>query len=396
MHHAGVVLDTATLRVAFAVVGLCVVILFYGATYRTTRSAYSGWWCVSLGLFLVSATLFLLDGTDLQVVAEPLGNGVAVLGAGGVWAASRSLRGTAVRRWQLGVLPAVVTAASFLDDPAHDVWTGAPFYFAGMAIALGLSTYELSLLVRGPTPIGESRAQYRFVVFSLIVVSGTVAVYYFFRAAAFVAVGPDDRIFEVWFGSQATTLLTMVLLVVVTFSMSELSHDQQTADLRERASHDGLTGVLNRSEFLRRADAILEDPPEEEGGTFRAFMVADLDGFKALNDEYGHAAGDAALVAFAAACTRAVGSGGIVGRLGGDEFAMLLLDGTGAEQVATRISEDFTAGDDGGPKATVSFGIATTRRDVDAKDTILRADIALYQAKAAGRDRVVRYSDAAT
>jgi len=381
------VLDTATLRVAFGVVGFCVVVLFYGVTYRTTRSAYSGWWCVSLGLFLVSALLFLLNGTAVQMVANPIGNTLAVLGAACVWAAARSLRGASTPPWQLVLVPAVVMLASFLDDPADDIWAGGPYFLSGMAVMLGLSAYELTLLLR-TRAADLAPSQVRFSLWSLTLTSGAVALFYLLRAIVFVAVGPKDVVFRTGFGSQTTTLLTMVLLVVVTFSMSELSHEQRTIDLRQRATHDDLTGVLNRAEFLRRAEAVFAGSGRNGTG---AVLVADLDGFKALNDGFGHAAGDHALDRFGTVCRQALGDEGVVGRLGGDEFAILLEDGELAEEVAARISGLYRDAPAGQPATTVSFGVAAIDPSVGVKDTIVRADVALYQAKAAGRDRVVRY-----
>ena len=386
-------LDTATLRVAFGVVGFCVVVLFYGVTYRTTRSAYSGWWCVSLGLFLVSALLFLLNGTAAQVVANPMGNTLAVLGAACVWAAARSLRAASPRPWRLVLAPALVMLASFLDDPADDIWAGGPYFLGGMAVMLGLSAYELALALRTPT-VDRAPSQVRFSLWSLTLASGAVALFYLLRAIVFVAVGPDDIVFRTGFGSQATTLLTMVLLVVVTFSMSELSHEQRTVDLRQQATHDDLTGVLNRAEFLRRAEEAFAESGRNGTGN-GAVMVADLDGFKALNDGFGHAAGDHALGRFGAICREALGDQGVVGRLGGDEFAILLEDSALAEEVAGRISGLYRHGPADQPTTTVSFGVAAIDASVGVKDTIVRADVALYQAKAAGRDRVVRYEDRA-
>lgn len=383
-------LDTATLRVAFGVVGLCVLVLFYGVTYRTTRSAYSGWWCASLGLFLVSALLFLFNGTAAQVVANPMGNTLAVLGAAFVWAAARSLRGATLPRWQLGLAPVVVMAASFLDDPADDIWTGGPFFLVGMAAMLGMSTYELSVLLRDHDRTRSDGAQFRFAVWSLALISGLMSVFYLLRGAAFVVFGPTDVVFRTAFGSQATTLLTMVLLVIVTFGMSELSHEHQTSELRVRATHDALTGLLNRDEFLRRSEGVFATA-DRNGRPPGVVMVADLDSFKALNDGYGHAAGDRALTQFAAVCREVVGADDLVARLGGDEFVLLLPNGEHAEHVAEEISRQYLERRDDHATPTVSFGIASIDAAVGVKDTIVRADVALYQAKAAGRDRVVRY-----
>lgn len=380
-------LDTATLRVTFGVVGLCVVVLSYGVTYRTTRSAYSGWWCISLVLFFVSALLFLANDTDVQVVANPLGNTLAVLGAGCVWAAARSLRGRATTWWQLAIAPLVVLVASSLDDPADDIWAGGPFFLSGMAVMLGLSAYELATMLRAGLGQATARAQIRFTLWSLTLTSGMVALYYLLRAVVFVAVGPDDDLFRAAFGSQATTLITLVMLVVVTFSMSEMSHVEQTTDLHEQATHDDLTGVLNRSEFLRRAGAFVA-----HGSA--AVVAADLDGFKALNDGHGHAAGDAALMRFATVAREVVGDGGLVGRLGGDEFALLVPVASDARETVGRIRARYADGGADGPLPTISFGIAPLDAEVGVKDTIVRADVALYQAKAAGRDRVVVYDSA--
>jgi diguanylate cyclase (GGDEF)-like protein len=380
------VLDTLTLRVAFGVVGVCVLVLFYGVTYRSTRSPYSGWWCLSLACFLLSAMLFLLNGTPVQVAANPLGNTVAVLGAGCVWAGARSLRGRTTSWSGLAAGPAVVLLVSLLDDPAGDVWTGGPAFLLGMGVLIGLSSWELVQLLREGVPSDDARGQYRFAVLAMAVASGGVGVYYLLRCVVFVAVGPEHPVFVAGFGSQATTLLTMLLLVVVTFSMSALSHEQQTSELRVRATRDGLTGTLNRAEFVRLAQQQVDD--SRHPGT-SALMVADLDNFKSLNDRFGHEAGDRALIAFADSCRDAVGDTGLVGRLGGDEF-VLLTASSEVERVAKLVGESYGAvpQPDDLPGPTASFGVAVARTGDDVGSVIARADVALYKAKAAGRDCV--------
>ncbi|MDQ6522107.1 GGDEF domain-containing protein [Nocardioides sp. LHD-245] len=377
-------LDTVTLRVAFGVVAICVLALFYGATYRSTRSSYSGWWCASLAFFIVSALLFLFNGSPAQVVANPLGNTTGALGAACVWAGGRSLRERRVRLWQLLLVPATVLVASFVDDPRTDVWSGGAVYLAGMACLIGASARELGLVLRGLGTGGATRAQYRFVLVAMAVVSAVIAVFYLARTVAFVTVGPSHPFFQAVFGGQVTTLLMMVLLVVVTFSMSALSHEQQTSELRRRATHDGLTGLLNRSEFLRAAQRELDRGPAGDA----AVVVADLDRFKSINDGLGHAAGDRALTAFAAACQEVVDVRGLLGRLGGDEF-VLLVRGAPAETVVEEIARRYR-GDEASPMPTVSFGIATVVPGDDIDLAVADADGALYEAKSAGRARAVR------
>lgn len=379
-----------TLRVAFGLVAGCVLVLFWGATYRSTRSAYSGWWCVSLGLFITSALLFVLNGTPLQAVANPLGNAAGVLGAGCVWAGARSLRGRRVPRWQLAVVPGVVLPVSLLDDPARDVWAGGAFYLTGMALLIGRSAGELWRLLGERDLVAEARAQVHFAVVSMAITSTAIGAFYLVRTGVFVAVGPRHPVFLAGFGSQATTLLTMILLVVVTFGMSALSHEQQTSDLRRRATRDDLTGLLNRTEFVRLAQREIDTGGL---GPAAAVIVADLDRFKDLNDGFGHAAGDRALTGFADACDDVVAARGLVGRLGGDEFVLLTLDAR-AEQVAAEVARWYReSGSDGSP--TVSFGIASVRQGDDLGQVMARADEALYRAKAAGRAHAVRWTDPA-
>lgn len=376
-------LDTFTLRVAFGVVAACVLVLFYVATYRTTRSGYSGWWCFSLACFVGGALLYLFNGTALQVVANPLGNTVGVLGSGGVWAAAGSLRGRPVPRWQLGVLPVVVLVVSLADDPADDVWSGGAAYLLGMALLIGLSSWELCrhLAERTPDP---AQSPVVFAVRAMALTSGTIGAFYLARAVVFVLEGPQSTLFVRGFGPPPTTLLTLVLLVVVTFSMATLGHAQQTTELRVRATRDPLTGLLNRAEFSRAAQREID---RGRAGSRVAVLVADLDRFKDVNDTSGHAAGDRALSAFAEACESVVGARGLAGRLGGDEF-VLLTPAEHAEEVAAAIGREY-AGSRGLP--TVSFGIAVGDAPGEEIDGLIaRADEALYRAKAGGRARIAR------
>ena len=121
-------LDTPSLRVAFGVVALTMLALFYFVTYRSTRSAYSAWWCAALGLFVPGASLYLFNGTVNQVWANPLANVFVVTGAAAVWAGARSLWAASPPWWQVAVAPAVVGVFSVVDNPADNIWAGGPFY----------------------------------------------------------------------------------------------------------------------------------------------------------------------------------------------------------------------------------------------------------------------------
>ncbi len=368
-------LDTTTLRVAFAVVAFTMLVLFYFVTYRTTRSGYSGWWSISLSFFLVGSAAFVLNGTDQQLWANPSGNTLLVLGAACAWAASRSLSGTHTPIWILLPAPALTAIVSFADDPANNVWSGGAVFLAMMSAMFALSARELGRIDRAQTRIRTSIAA----------AATFICVYYAGRFVTFMIDGQDGQVFKTVFGSQVTTMVSLVFLVVVSFSMSILSNEETTKALRARAGTDGLTGLLNRSEFLSHAGHQVT-----KGRS--ALILADLDNFKDVNDTYGHPSGDRALRAFADACSGIVRSTDLVGRYGGDEFILLLpsTDLERAEHVAAQIRGRLRLADADFPMPTASFGIAATHPDVDLDTSIASADEALYLAKQLGRNRTVR------
>lgn len=385
-------LDNTTLRVVFGLIALCVLLLCYAVTYRSTRSAYSRWWCLSLLCIVLGAVFFVASGAPRQLASNPLGNAAGVLSAACIWASGRSLGGRDVRWWWLGFAPGVALALGLFGDRDSSLWSGTTTYLAGTAILIGASTWELVRVQREGSP--RATAEVRFAVWSMVGASALVSGLYGARAVAQVALGTGLSWLEHGVGTQVSTLVSMLMLVAVTFSMSMLSHEQLSNDLHVRATRDGLTGLLNRTEFQRAAQDVLDGRP----GPRAAVIFADLDRFKVINDGFGHAAGDRALTAFADACVAAVGSAGIVGRLGGDEF-ILLVDGPPADAVTDEISERYSAvgrfeefGETGTPP-TVSFGIAEVAAGDDISLAMARADEALYRAKTSGRARALRYDD---
>jgi diguanylate cyclase (GGDEF)-like protein len=373
-------LDTGTLRVALALVDLTLLMLFYFITFRRTRSAYSGWWCMALLLFLVGNAAYLLDGTAHQVWANPSGNVLLVAGAASIWAGGRSLRAPAPKPWQLAAGPGITAVASVLDHPGTNIWAGGPAYLAFMAALIGLGSRELFLLER----------DYSRVHRPLAMGAGILSVFFAGRLIAFLTDGPEGQVFTSVFGSGPMTVFSTVTLVVASFTMAELSYEQQTTDLRARATVDGLTGLLNRSAFLDLAENELRRL--RRTGTTASVILADLDHFKKINDQFGHPAGDSALQAFARACTGTVRSTDLIGRYGGEEFILLLPGVTPerAREIAADVSSRLQqSGSRVIPRLpTVSYGIAAVDAGPGGLDAaVASADAALYQAKTLGRDR---------
>ena len=163
--------------------------------------------------------------------------------------------------------------------------------------------------------------------------------------------------------------------------------------VERQALVDGLTGLANR----RAANDALhaEAARAERLQTPLAVVLADLDGFKDVNDEYGHAVGDEVLRAFADVLRQTVRESDVAGRWGGEEFLLLLpgADEEGAVQLAERIRvglADRSIPGAPGLRVTASFGVAEYAGESNSEELVVAADSALYRAKRAGKDRVER------
>jgi len=173
------------------------------------------------------------------------------------------------------------------------------------------------------------------------------------------------------------------------------SRRQLSEELHRLATEDALTGTANRRYFFELAAIAAERAAA--GGAPLSVLMLDLDLFKAVNDTHGHNAGDAALAHFAGICRRELRPDDVLGRIGGEEFGCLLPDtGLGealrlAERIRQRLEgEPLRQGDRLIP-LTTSIGTAQFEPEWDRliERALSRADQALYEAKRAGRNRVV-------
>lgn len=182
------------------------------------------------------------------------------------------------------------------------------------------------------------------------------------------------------------------LVGVAIFFLTRLKRTQD--QLRDLATTDALTGVLNPRAFGERLAQELER--NRRYGRQLAVLYLDLDDFKAVNDSHGHQTGDAVLRLVADAIRRAVRQVDIIGRLGGDEFAVAMpeTDGTLAEAAAARLAGDIRTVFRGTPSVTASIGLVACQgggpEAAATEEVLRRADEAMYEAKRAGKDRVVQ------
>jgi diguanylate cyclase (GGDEF)-like protein/PAS domain S-box-containing protein len=164
-------------------------------------------------------------------------------------------------------------------------------------------------------------------------------------------------------------------------------------ELRHLADHDPLTGLFNRRRFEQELDRHVADVARY--GPRGALLVLDLDHFKYVNDALGHHAGDELILSVAAVLQDRLRDSDTIARLGGDEFAVLLphADRQAAEHVAGELvravrDEATVAAGDRSRRVTTSIGLAPFHRaDLNGEELLIEADLAMYEAKEAGRDR---------
>lgn len=176
------------------------------------------------------------------------------------------------------------------------------------------------------------------------------------------------------------------------------------AQLQHNAEHDPLTDLPNRALFTDRVRGALGGRRSGDAGT--AVLFIDLDGFKAVNDRYGHQAGDELLIQAARRLAESVRAGDTAARLGGDEFAALIV-GDGARDQSARecqiheiadrlrltLSQPYRLGAvHGEVRVAASIGVAFAEPGITPSDLMRNADLAMYRAKAGGKDRVELYA----
>jgi diguanylate cyclase (GGDEF)-like protein len=328
---------------------------------RAYRRAYITLGAVLTVLISVTSLVYLVstpEGPHRRVLYALVGGAIATGGA--VLVIGRRLVGT-VRE-----LPFLL------------IWSGASMGFVFVAAALdGGATSELLWLLA--LPVVYAGIGYPLQTVRWIVTAAQAAV------VGLMVVG-DDWTGTAWyrFGFVAS-FNVLVVASATTRHAFELGEREMTIV----ATHDGLTGCLNRGAFLDRVDAECERSRRYSRPV--SLLIIDLDRFKDINDALGHQAGDEALRGLAASLLAAVRATDSVGRIGGDEFAVLLLEADGVDAAVTGARLVAAARVTPSPAPlTISVGAATWAGASDDPAALTaRADAALYQAKVAGRDRVV-------
>jgi len=256
-------------------------------------------------------------------------------------------------------------------------WAALPALLSAAVLLTGGATSPVLVWFALPAVTLGFRFEPRGMVF------GTVYVIAMFLACAVL---PDP-------GAAADhrqALVAVAAMIVSTVILSGALVESDRAH-RRRSTLDPLTGLFNRNALEQRLAELNGQPCNPSEGLSHALLLCDLDHFKRVNDQLGHAAGDAVLQDVAYTMRATLQAGDSIYRVGGEEI-LVILPGAGRED-ATEIAERLRAAvrerRPVGVPVTVSIGVAVSEPDlVDTDDLVARADAALYAAKASGRDTV--------
>jgi diguanylate cyclase (GGDEF)-like protein len=256
-------------------------------------------------------------------------------------------------------------------------WAMLPILLAVAALVTGKATSPFLVWFAIPAVTVGFRFEPRGMVL------GTAFILAMFAACAIV---PDPS--AALEHRQALVATAALVISIVILSGALVESDRAH---RRRSTLDPLTGLFNRNALEQRLGELDGQPCNPAEGLSHAFLLCDLDHFKRVNDQLGHAAGDAVLQDVAYTMRSALRAGDSIYRVGGEEI-LVVLPGAGREdavEISERLCNEVRERRPVGVQVTVSIGVAVSEPDlVDTEDLIARADAALYAAKAGGRNTV--------
>lgn len=194
---------------------------------------------------------------------------------------------------------------------------------------------------------------------------------------------------------QLTFLFSLCLILLVSFNILWVINARLVTSINELSLRDALTGLYNR----RALDAVIPKLiyNANKHDTPVSLIMADIDRFKAINDQYGHTAGDQVMAKVAKIIKQHLPESACAVRVGGDEFMMIVLEKSGqtkrfAEKIRTSVENDASL-QSFGRTITMSFGISELAYGVQLEEALTQADEALYCSKHTGRNRVTLFGE---
>jgi diguanylate cyclase (GGDEF)-like protein len=378
-------LQALTGSLAFAVTQVAVALFMTGLYIAARRDVCTRYWAIASALVAVGIILpFLLLRTSMRFPAVWLGTSAIVAGLIWMWWGMRVFFGRrpASLGWWLIVGHTVFLGGLFalVEEPYFRLVSFA----VAVTVAAGLIMFEVWRGNGGPLTVAR-----RLVVFAYAVTLLPIIV----RAS--ILLGSGTRMTPLTDGAFNVFLLYLMPMAggLLGAVGTLLMYFERTIEEKDYlATHDELTALYNRRALTERGTRALEAAVRE--GRCVSLLLIDIDYFKTINDTLGHEAGDRALQAVARTLADACRRTDIIGRHGGEEFCILCPD-TGAReamQLSERLLAEVAAIDplEGSPQRfSISIGMATAAGTPDWERLLRDADLALYAAKEAGRNRVV-------
>jgi len=253
------------------------------------------------------------------------------------------------------------------------------------AAAVTLLLSALVILKHRETPRpAEWAAAISMIIFALVQLPAALFAY---------GLGPEKSVVMEMMYSHPTVLIIPAGFIGMAMFVIFMLASDVSVDMKEIAVHDQLTGLLNRRGFSEQSVMAYATARRRRAPV--SVIMTDIDHFKTVNDEFGHATGDEALAHFAKLLSENRRIDDVAARIGGEEFA-LVLPGTKieeaisiADELCERMAFSPLAVDGRDVVMTASFGVAAiSEKDTCLTDVIVRADRALYRSKRAGRNRV--------
>lgn len=342
------------------------------------------WRTCSLANFVLALSLgvFALEAHLPSLIVFVLPNALLVLGFGLHWTAARQFAGLDADRSRLW-LPVVAVAAVAVPAMVNGSYSTVYIFTNLLVMALA----GMSALTYAGKGYGGLMSRYGMVfAFVLMAAEGAIRAAHGLALGGIMEVGLIDDIV------LATHLLVSLVFVALAGAFGVgISFERTARQQQEIAIRDPLTGIYNRREFDRRLEEMLSAQTEATFG----IMQFDLDYFKKVNDQYGHIAGDDALIAVARLIRDNIRDSDCIARLGGEEFGVLLPDvgRNGAIAIAERIRSlvetlplDFASD---GYRLTVSAGLYHgTGSQLTCRSLMQAVDRSLYRSKNNGRNQI--------
>ncbi|MFB2599484.1 GGDEF domain-containing protein [Herbiconiux sp. P17] len=379
-------LDLATLLVVSGLVIILCGISFIVNTAMRRNDASGRLWSISFIAGMLTALSFLVWSVSPSLWwVLAIGNTAYVISIGAIWSGARMFNGRKSHIWVALAGGGVIALLTGLEGPDSGLWAGSTGLFIGIAVFAGLGGAETM----------RSRMRRNLNARILSFCLWIVCAFYVLRSSIFVTLGPENPVFATYFGSEITTVITIVLVLLGTISMSILQAERSGA----RALGDvtvgvhSVVGVLSAASFMQQWADWVERA--SFNGDRLAMIAMDVDNLPQMNTAFGRTFGDTAIRSVAQIVRHYTPTTSLLGHTGAGRFVIVVVTANAneAERLAIRLQTalvDEPIDPQQSLRATASFGVVDTDAFGYSLPALRRAlDDATLTARDEGGNRIV-------